>query len=94
MSENETIGCIALVAMFVPLIALIIALVQVHKLKAAVRNLVSRVAQLEHQKAVTPPDVAAGVSPAQRGGAERVTTPPATTDTPPPRAGPPPRRCL
>src|SRR5436190_18974129 len=55
MSENETIGCIALMAMFVPVILLIIALVQVHKLKEAVRDLVERVAVLESRGLVAEP---------------------------------------
>ena len=48
MNDKEFFGC-ALAAVFIlgPLILLIIGLVQVRKLKSAVRNLVQRVAQLE-----------------------------------------------
>ncbi|HEX4640824.1 MAG TPA: DUF2339 domain-containing protein [Chthoniobacterales bacterium] len=50
MSSDQTLGCIALLAMFVPVIVLIIGLVQLHKLKAAVRQLVYRVGALESER--------------------------------------------
>jgi uncharacterized membrane protein len=50
MSSNETLGCIALLVAVAPLVLLIVGLIQLQKLKAAVRNLVQRVAQLESRE--------------------------------------------
>ncbi|HSV62504.1 MAG TPA: DUF2339 domain-containing protein, partial [Chthoniobacterales bacterium] len=48
MSDKDFFGCVAAALFFLaPLILLIIALVQLRKLKTAVRNLVQRVTQLE-----------------------------------------------
>src|SRR2546421_8091046 len=40
-------GCVAALVILTPLVLLIISLVEIHKLKSAVRNLVQRVANLE-----------------------------------------------
>jgi uncharacterized membrane protein len=70
---------------------LIVGIVQLQKLKSAVRNLVKRVAELERGKGLAPSDVAAGVSPADRLAPERVRTPASTASaSPPPVPQPPP----
>jgi uncharacterized membrane protein len=58
--------CIAVVVILAPLVLLIISLIEIHKLKGAVRNLVSRVSQLEGPDAGMPikrPQPATGKMP-------------------------------
>ncbi len=87
-------GCIALVIVIGPLVLLIISLVQIHKLKAAVRNLVTRVSLLEDRSPAMP---AARPAPAaQEPAAQAVASPPASrpAPVPPPEVkypAPPPR---
>jgi uncharacterized membrane protein len=50
MSSEQTLGCIALVVALAPLVLLIVGIVQLQKLKAAVRNLVRRVGELESRE--------------------------------------------
>ena len=50
MSSDQTLGCIALLVALAPLVLLIVGIVQLQKLKAAVRNLVKRVAELESRE--------------------------------------------
>lgn len=68
MSDKEFFGCaVAAVLIVAPLILLIIGVVQLRKLKAAVRNLVQRVAELESRsssvKAVAPEPTIASTAP-------------------------------
>ena len=63
MSDKESLGCaVAAVFILVPVILLIIGVVQLNKLKAAVRHLVQRVAALESRPSPTVAP-AAGVVP-------------------------------
>jgi uncharacterized membrane protein len=48
------LGCIGVVVVLAPLVLLIVSLVEIHKLKRAVRNLVGRVSQLEGPDAGMP----------------------------------------
>ena len=74
MNDKEFFGCAVLaVFVLVPLIVFIIGLVQLRKLKAAVRNLVQRVSQLEARGVAAAP--AAPVSEAKKP--EPVVPPPA-----------------
>jgi uncharacterized membrane protein len=70
---QETWGCIALVIVVLPLVVVIAGIVEIHKLKAAVRNLVQRVAQLEARGVAPAP--APPVTEAKK--AEPVVPPPA-----------------
>src|SRR5205807_1639013 len=74
VNDKEFFGCaLAAVFILVPLILLIIGLVQLRKLKGAVRNLVQRVAQLEARGVTAAP--ATPVTEAKK--AEPVAPPPA-----------------
>jgi uncharacterized membrane protein len=99
------LGCIAVVVVLAPVVLLIISLIQIHKLKGTVRNLVSRVSQLEGPDAGMPvkrpvpamektPVVAAPISrPAPPPPSEVKYSPaarPAGAPPPPPIAPPPP----
>ena len=55
MNSNEALGCGLLLALFVPLTLLIVVMVQLRKLKAAVRHLVDRVGHLESRGLVAEP---------------------------------------
>jgi uncharacterized membrane protein len=50
MSSDQTLGCIALLVALAPLVLLIVGIVQLQKLKSAVRNLIKRVAELESRE--------------------------------------------
>ena len=106
MNGNEAWGCLALVILAAPLVLLIIALVQLHKLKAAVRHLVYRVSHLESRAdetpaptfapaaektaAAPPPPPIPSVSAVARPAAKPQDLPPAPPKFPPPQPPPPP----
>jgi uncharacterized membrane protein len=104
MNGNEAWGCLALIILVAPLVLLIIALVQVHKLKAAVRHLVARVSRLEGGDAgmpvqrpepagekPAPPPIPAPPTPRPASVPPReVKYPPAPPSFRPPGAPPPP----
>jgi uncharacterized membrane protein len=81
MSSDQTLGCIALLVALAPLVLLIVGLVQLQKLKSAVRNLVKRVGELESREDRVP--VAAPEPIAESKGA-----PPPPVPPPIPRAAP------
>ena len=70
-------GCIALIVVLAPLVLLVISLVQIHKLKSAVRNLVSRVSQLEGADHGMPAPRPAPVTTQQTAPASAARPPPA-----------------
>jgi uncharacterized membrane protein len=100
------LSCIAVVVILAPLVLLVVSLIEIHKLKSAVRNLVSRVAQLEGPDAGIPakraqstseemPVAAAPVAPApiSRSAPEpapEVKYSPAPSSPPRPAGAPPP----
>jgi Predicted membrane protein (DUF2339) len=82
MSSDQTLGCIALLVALAPLVLLIIGIVQLQKLKSAVRNLVKRVADLESREDRVP-------VPAQKLIAEpKPAAPPPPAPPPIPKAAP------
>jgi uncharacterized membrane protein len=85
-------GCLALVILLGPLVLLIVSLVQIHKLKGAVRNLVSRVAQLEGRDYPTfvPPSEAKHPAPSPRPDFVPLPTPPPVPPPAPPMHPEPP----
>src|SRR5205814_1705818 len=55
MRDQDMWGCIALVVLLAPLALLIVGTIQLHKLKAAVRHLIRRVAELESRGVTAAP---------------------------------------
>lgn len=101
MNDLEWLGCVAILVIVAPLILLVIGIVEVRKLKAAVRNLVQRVAALESRRADLPtarPEPASAKAAAPPGPAmpppvpRAVAGPPSAVapPPPPPKASPPP----
>jgi len=88
-------GCLAILVILAPVILLIVGAIQIHKLKGAVRHLVSRVAALESRASDIRPAVAQQPSPIPRAmsaGAAAPPPPQTVTEptTPKPAAAPPP----
>lgn len=99
MDKDSALVCLGVLVFLAPLVLLIVALVQVHKLKSAVRNLIRRVAVLETRGGsvvAAPPKPVAETVPAAAAPPPPVPPPvprppaiPVTTAPPPP---PPPIR--
>src|SRR6476661_1642127 len=85
MQEKDMWACIGFAVIFAPLILLIIGIVQIHKLKSAVRNLVKRVAELESGGDRIPAPVSVTAAEKVPVVAPPVAAPPAR----PPPAAPP-----
>ena len=81
MRDQEVWGCIAVLILLAPLVLLIVGIVQLQKLKGALRNLVRRVAELESRSDLT---AAGGSSVAARAPLPRAAVQP--TPPPPPPA--------
>src|SRR5437762_3563430 len=104
MRDQDMWGCIALVVLLAPLVLLIVGTIQLHKLKAAVRHLIRRVAELESRgvtaasapqvaetmaaSAPVPPPVPRSVQVASPPEPKQPTFPPPALE--PPRPPPPP----
>jgi Predicted membrane protein (DUF2339) len=82
MSSDQTLGCIALLVALAPLVLLIVGIVQLQKLKAAVRHLVKRVGELETRGDRVPVAVAEPIA------ASKTAAPVPPIPPPIPRAGP------
>src|ERR1043166_7570401 len=106
MSSDQTLGCIALLVALAPLVLLIVGIVQLQKVKAAVRNLVQRVGELESRgdrvsvappepiavsKAASPPPVPPPIPRAAPAAVTEIKQPPPSPlPARPPGAPPPP----
>ena len=78
------LGCIAIVVVLAPLVLLIVSLVEIHKLKGAVRNLVSRVSELEAPDGGMPVRKPAPAMEKMPAAAPPVASPPPSRPTPAP----------
>jgi uncharacterized membrane protein len=84
MRDQDMWGCIALIVLLAPLVLLIVAMVQLHKLKAAVAHLVRRVGELESRGVTTAP--APGI--VETSPARAAVPPPVPVVSPPETKGP------
>jgi uncharacterized membrane protein len=105
MSSDQTFGCIALLVALAPLVLLIVGIVQLRKLKAAVRHLVYRVGELElrgdrvpvpapkpivEPKTVRPPPAPPPMPRAAPAAPTEIKQPPPSPPARPPGTPPPP----
>ena len=84
MQDKDMWACIGFAVIFAPLILLIIGIVQIHKLKSAVRNLVKRVGELESRADRIPAPVAENAAENVSVVAQPIVDSPAVAPSPPP----------
>ena len=106
MNSEQTLTCVVLLVVVAPLVLLVVSIVQLQKLKATVRNLVRRVAELESREdrgpvpapkpvaaakpAVAPPPAPPPIPRAAPAAPMEIKQPPAPLPVRPPGAPPPP----